>query len=474
MDMKTLINLSKKIHPLPGMIIISSVILFTASSLRHILFQSTAWDLGIFDQAIYLISQGKTPYSTLIDFHILGDHGAFIFYPLALFYKIYPSVYWLLGIQAIALSLGALPVFYLGKNAGLKESQSLAMSGVYLLYPVIFNINLFDFHPDVIALSAILGAILATRLNKLLWFLASIVLILSCKAALSLTVTAMGVWLLIFEKKRIYGLVSIFLGVTWFLIATKIIMPYFGGELATLSRHLPRYEHLGKDYIDMVKNLFLNPDFYIKTIFSGDNFGYILLLLIPVIWGISWQHLSPLVAAIPVFSMNILSILPAQKDLIHQYSLPILPFLLLVVIDSLAAGKTWINTRKLIIIWAIINFITLAKFGYFWSRYLENIDTWKATREAVHLVKNTTGGIYTTASIVPHLSQREMIQFTEARIPPANFDKFDHILLDIRHPGWQSNREYATHLINQLNQDPQFNLTYQKDDVFLFSRGQKS
>jgi len=206
MEISQILQLRKKVHPIAQLIIISSIILFICGSLRHALYQSTAWDLGIFDQAIYLISQGKTPYSTLIDFHILGDHGAFIFYPLAIFYKIHPNVHWLLAIQAICLSIGALPLWYLGLNAGLKETQAFAIAVVYLLYPVIFNVNLFDFHPDVIALPAIFGAILAARLNKLGWFIGAIIFILSCKAALSLTVAGLGVWLLIFEKNGSMGL----------------------------------------------------------------------------------------------------------------------------------------------------------------------------------------------------------------------------------------------------------------------------
>ncbi|HBK65039.1 MAG TPA: hypothetical protein DD000_16365, partial [Cyanobacteria bacterium UBA11166] len=139
-------------------IAISALILFICSSLRHILFQSTAFDLGYFDQATYLISQGETPIVSFWGYHFMGGHADWILYGIALLYKIYPSVYWLFAIQAIALALGALPVFYLSRQAGLKESQSIAMAWVYLLYPLIFNLNLFDFHGEVIALPAMLGA----------------------------------------------------------------------------------------------------------------------------------------------------------------------------------------------------------------------------------------------------------------------------------------------------------------------------
>jgi hypothetical protein len=61
-----------------------SVLFFLTSSLKHVLFLSSAWDMGIFDQAVYLISQGQEPISSFMRFHVLGDHAAFILYPLAL------------------------------------------------------------------------------------------------------------------------------------------------------------------------------------------------------------------------------------------------------------------------------------------------------------------------------------------------------------------------------------------------------
>lgn len=45
------------------MVALSSLILFACSSLRHALFQSTALDLAVFDQWIYLASIDAPPIS---------------------------------------------------------------------------------------------------------------------------------------------------------------------------------------------------------------------------------------------------------------------------------------------------------------------------------------------------------------------------------------------------------------------------
>jgi len=192
-----------KTHPLAWICSVTALLLFVCSSLRHLLFSSTGWDLGIYDQVVYLISQDQPPISSFLQMHHLGNHAAWSVYLLGLLYKIYPTVYWLFLIQAIALAVGAIPLWHLARLEGLSKKQALVVSVVYLLYPVIFNANLFDFHPDVMAISALIGAVLAARLGRVGWFSLAILFVLGCKDVLSLTVAAVGFWLLVFEKKHL-------------------------------------------------------------------------------------------------------------------------------------------------------------------------------------------------------------------------------------------------------------------------------
>lgn len=458
---------------LTGIILVSVSILFVCSSLRHALFQSAAFDLGIFDQAVYLISQGNTPVSSFLGFHILGDHAALILYPLALLYKIYPNLHWLFAVQAVALAIGAFPAWSLARHGGLKTSQAQAIACVYLLYPLVFNLNLFDFHPETIALPALLWAVLAARLGKTAWFCLSIAVVLSCKAVLALTVAAMGLWLLLWEKCRLCGIIAIASGAIWFIITTQGIIPFFGGTAAEIGRHLSRYTYLGRSFGEIARNILLQPGLVLGHIFTWETLEYLALLLLPVIWGLSLQNLAPLVGAIPTLLSNMLSEAPAQKNIVHHYSLPILPFLILAVISSLAAERGWLRGRRTIILWSLAAFLALAKYGYFGSIYLNSLDTWQATREAIARVQ-TSGGVLTTAEIAPHLSHRQLVKFTDVSFPPPNLTQFDYVLLNIRHPGWQSNREFATSLLEQLKNSPEFVLNYQRDDVYLFKSAKYS
>ncbi|MEA5572221.1 DUF2079 domain-containing protein [Calothrix sp. UHCC 0171] len=464
---RELSNLNNIVTPrLAGMIGISAVILFICSSLRHLLFQSHAFDLGIFDQAVYLISQELTPISTFMGYHILGDHAAYIWYPLALLYKIYPSIYWLFAVQALALSLGALPTWHLARQAGLTEKQAVTMALVYLLYPVVFNVNLFDFHPEVIALPTLLAAIWCARGKRFWWFCWSIIVILGCKAVLSLTVAAMGLWLLVFEKRRWCGILALILGISWFAIASGVIIPTFSGKEAAA---VGRYSYLGDSVFDIAKGLLLKPGLILANLFNFSNLIYLLLLMLPIAWGISYSSTTPLIAAIPCIGLNLITDYQPQKDLVHQYSLPALPFLLLVVITTLAAGKGWIRSPKFIILWSLLTFLFLAKFTYFGSIYLKKLDAWQATHTAISLVK-TKGSVLTTGAISSHLSHRQLIKLADSEQPLDELTQFDYILLDTRYPGFGNTPESASKMVNFLRSHADFNLEHEGNGIYLFHR----
>lgn len=460
------IRATLKLHAVWWMIGVSALVLLICSSVRHTLFQSSAFDLGIYDQVVYLMSQGQPEISSFLGFHHLGNHAAFSVYLLGLLYKIYPAIYWLFAVQAISLALGALPTWHLARQAGLKDGQATAMAVVYLLYPLIFNVNLFDFHPEVMAVPAILGAVLAARLGKILWFCCAIIFVLGCKGALSLTVAAMGIWLLVFEKKRWCGGIATIAGIAWFLMVTQVIIPTFSGaETAGVSR----YAYLGDSVLEVAKNLILKPNLVLGKVFSLDTLEYLALLLSPVIWGLSLRHLTPLVAAIPALTMNILTEHAFQRDLLHQYSLPILPFLLLAVISTLAAGRGWLRNKRGIILWSLVAFLALAKYGYFWSRYVAWVDTWQATRDAIALVK-TKEGVLASGNIVPHLTHRPFIRSADFGTPTAELNKFKYVLFNLRHPGLGVSPEVGVNLVKQLEQIPQFQRRYQRDGVVVFEK----
>ena len=133
---------------------------------RHWLLQSNAYDLGLFDQWAWLLGKGLPPISSMENVHVLADHGAWVFYLSGLLYWFHPSIHWLLASQALALSLTAIPIWMVATQAGLPRRLCWFSCLLWWLQPLVFNVNLFDFHPEVWVMPGLAMAIWCQRQQR--------------------------------------------------------------------------------------------------------------------------------------------------------------------------------------------------------------------------------------------------------------------------------------------------------------------
>lgn len=465
---------SVSVNPIPYLtwvVGISSLVLFGFSSLRHALFQSTALDLAFFDQLVYLVSQGLPPISSLFGFHLLGDHAAFILYPIALLYKISADVHWLFAIQALALAVGAIPIYALSLQSGLSVAYARSIALSYLLYPALFNINFYtDFRPETIAVPALLWAIWAGIAKRTGQLIIAIVLVLSCKDILSLTVIALGVWFAFSEHRRLYGWGCIAVGTVWFVFTINYLVPLLrNGQPGGIGF----YSSIGNSFAEIIWKLLTHPGGILGRFILPDRLFYYLLLILPVIIGLSWRQIAIMLPAFPMLLLNILSDFSAQRDLIHHYSLPIFPFLFVWLIRSLKQyqkrrKRHWL-TYRILVIWAVIMFFALAKYGYFGSRYLSALSNINSVRTAVSLVPSK-GSVLATTYIAPHLSHRQVIKVINKNsdLEQISSNTFDYIIFDLQHPGRGISPKLMNNLVEKYQKSPEWKLRYQLDQVFFF------
>ncbi|MCW4044911.1 MAG: DUF2079 domain-containing protein [Candidatus Bathyarchaeota archaeon] len=120
--------------------------------LKHNVFQSYAWDLGIFNQAMYTtLHEGQLFYNTVeLYFNSSGSYFAVHFSPILFLllplYAVNPSPVTLLIIQSCVLPLAALPLYLLAKELLKNNKTAFMLAIAYLLYPAIQGANWFDFH----------------------------------------------------------------------------------------------------------------------------------------------------------------------------------------------------------------------------------------------------------------------------------------------------------------------------------------
>jgi uncharacterized membrane protein len=119
------------------------------------MFHTNAWDLGIFNQALYnTLYSGRPLYYTVELFlnpsgNYFAVHLSPILFLVLPFYAILPLPSTLLVMKSFILALGAYPLYLLAKKVLKSDRTAFMLALVYLLYPPLQGANWFDFQPQV-------------------------------------------------------------------------------------------------------------------------------------------------------------------------------------------------------------------------------------------------------------------------------------------------------------------------------------
>ncbi len=422
---------------------ILSFFLFVCSFLRHQLFNSNVADLGLFDQWIWLMSQGIQPISSMAQVHFLADHAAWVVYFMAPIYKILPTVNWLFLTQALALSFTAVPLWRLSLQAKLNRQLCWLICLIWWLQPVVFNVNLFDFHPEVWAMPALAYSYLMLRKGNILaWFL-FIVFVIGCRDGMVLIVAGISIDQFIRRHWKI-ALFSALISFGWFFFITFSLFPYlknFSDGMAGAT----------ESNISTISRFISSP---LQEILSIDLLGglsYLVLISIAFIPFWNRRAFPTLAAWIPLLALNFISQNPSFRTLIHQYNLPIALIGVISIIDSLTINNNKISFNKLI--WISVCWFLLAKPYFFTGPYLSRIPELRQLKEAISLVPDDAD-VLTTSYIAPHLSHRKNISYPQNNFSPEkNLKNFDVLLLNPIDPGWDSSGEKQYAILKKANQD---------------------
>ena len=132
------------------------------STLRHLSFTTGRFDLGNMVQAVWATAHGHPLAITDLQGEQISRLGAHVdpilvaFTPL---WWLWPSPAMLLTVQAAAVALGALPVFWLARKHLASERAALGFALAYLLYPAVQWLTLNEFHPVALATPFLLFAL---------------------------------------------------------------------------------------------------------------------------------------------------------------------------------------------------------------------------------------------------------------------------------------------------------------------------
>src|ERR671931_105722 len=191
------------------------------SVLRHRAFQTGRFDLGNMVQAVWSTAHGHPLQITGLrgdQISRLAAHFDPLLVVLAPLWFLWPSPDLLLVVQAIAVALGALPVFWLARKHLRSERAGLGFALAYLLYPATQWLTLNEFHPVAFACPLLLYAVWYLDEGRLLRFAVFALLAATTKEEVALVVAGLGLWYALAHGRRLEGAALVVAGAAVALI----------------------------------------------------------------------------------------------------------------------------------------------------------------------------------------------------------------------------------------------------------------
>jgi uncharacterized membrane protein len=473
-------------------LVVFFILIFTFLSFgRHDSLKSYLNDLGTYDQVIWNTLHGDFFQSSAImvaEKNYLAAHFSPILILFVPFYFVHATPKWLLFFQALAVGLSALPIYWFAKGKLKNAYIALIFLAGYLLYPVLANGLMYDFHEVVLAtVFASFAFYFLEKQNDRLFLFFSVLLALS-QEHLPLLVFMMGLYLVFIKKRKKFGLAVSLISLAYFILVIKVFMPFFSsnGQLSLLVNdpiYGSRYAWLGKDISEIARNILSHPGTVIKTMVTKPRPDYLFRLIAPVfsLGLFSW----PILIIFPLLLINLLSSNGMMFNIFFYHSAVLSPF---IFFSSIITFRRWFSADRILrrtFLALIAGAVLLAAYcwgvtplspNYQISDYIPN----KHAKNIIEVKKilPLDASLSVQHNLGPHFSERKDI----FRFPLASREA-EYVLLDKKNP-YQNNQKqafgfgYALQMdisdwsksIEELEKSDKYELAYNNDGYLLFKK----
>src|SRR6266545_3701947 len=304
------------------------------SVLRHRAFSTGRFDLGNMVQAVWSTAHGHPLRVTDLageQMSRLGAHVDPILVAFAPLWWLWPSPSMLLVAQAVAIALGALPVYWLARKKLASPRAGVAFALAYLLYPATTWLALNEFHPVALATPALLFAFWFLDEDRLLPFAAFALVAALSKEEIPLVIAAMGIWYAFAHGRRAAGVAIALAGVAWSVVAIEVVIPHFNHGVSPFEG---RYSEVGGSPSGIAHTALHHPRVLLHVAFQDPGPSYLLDLVLPLA---ALCLLSPVVlVALPELVLNLLSSVATQSSIHFHYTAGEIPPLVVAAIFGAA------------------------------------------------------------------------------------------------------------------------------------------
>jgi uncharacterized membrane protein len=397
---------------LGAMVVGWSGVFITLGWLRQQRFATFSFDLGIYDQAVWLLSRFHDPFVTVRGLEFFGHHVNPILLVLVPFYWLGAGPLFLLSVQVVVQATGAIAIYLLARDRLHDRWLAVVLGAVLLLNPTYQWLTWEFFHPDALAIAPLLFAYWAARTERWRWFVVFAVIAVACKEDVALAVAVMGILIAVRGHRKI-GLLTLAASVAWYVIATRVVIPLSNGIGPFYDTF---FGDLGKNPVEVGAHLATHPHQAVDLATESDRVSYYEMMFAPVAF-LPLLAIPTLLIAGPMLAVNVFSSFPYTREIRYHYSALVLVGIILATVEAIA----WVAVKKPELVRFLVGLVAASSLAatVAWGpspigvKYHSGIwplqsDRQSARDAAVDLVPAgaPTSAIY---NMLPHLAHRDQI-----------------------------------------------------------------
>ncbi len=373
-------------------------------------FGTFGFDMGIYDQGIWLLSRFKTPFDTVRGLNYFAHHVNLITVAFVPFYWLGAGPHFLYLVETVWMALGAVPLWLLARDRLASAWLALGLVVGYLLYPSLEWINWWHFHPDALVITPLLFAWWLASRQRWRWFAVAVAVALLCKEDAALAVAALGLVLMLRGQRRA-GVLTCVAAVGWFLLAIKAIIPIAnGGSSPFYVQEL--FPGFGDSLGAIAVNMLTHPGRVISLATQPDRLTYYRELLAPVAF-LPLAAPEVLLIGLPQAAINAISGHSPTHDIRYHYSSIVIAATFLATVEACSRLSGRAGIRRLLVA-AIVAASLAANVAWSPSPIGVKYDSgiW-AVAQPKHAAANRAltfvpagAGVSATYYLAPHLTHR--------------------------------------------------------------------
>jgi len=297
---------------------------FSFFTLRnHWNLRTAAYDMAIEDNVVFNAMRGEllkaSPMFGPEGTH-LGHHATFFAYLLVPFYAIAPRAETLLIIQATLIGAAVIPLFLFARNR-LGPYPAVAIAAMYVFYAPLHGANLYDFHYPPLGIGFVFWLAYLVDIGKYRWAVVPLLLSLSVREDMALSVFVVGAYFLLSGSKPRAGMALSVVGLGYFLAMKMAIMPYIRDGALSFVWFYEKLKPEGGPggFAGVLLTIIGNPGYTLGTLLESAKVKYFLQVMVPFVF-LPFRRPIGLVFFLPGMVMTLLSSRHASYDIGFQYT----------------------------------------------------------------------------------------------------------------------------------------------------------